>query len=137
MTKKTLIPALIPATLGLLLALGASTAFSACDRREDGTWMHCHQCQNSVVAGAVGVAAVFGASAFVRNRAMRIAMQILGVLASILLFFIPGGLCPMCMMRTMRCYTVFQPFTRVMSSLVALSGLLALVPSFKAKRIDS
>lgn len=136
-TRKSILLPLIPASLSALLALGVSTVFSACDQLEDGTWMHCHHCQNTTALSAVGVAALFGASAFIRNKTLRITLQILAILASILIFFIPGILCPMCMMRTMRCYMVFQPFTRVMSVLVALSGLITLIPSFKAKRIES
>ena len=46
MSKKNLALTVAPAALSLLLALGVTTVFTACDRREDGTWMHCHQCQN-------------------------------------------------------------------------------------------
>lgn len=35
------------------------------------------------------------------------------------------------MMKTMRCHTVFQPFVRIMSVLVAGSGVGALASSFK------
>lgn len=132
MSKKNLALAVAPAALSLLLVLGVTTVFSACHRREDGTWMHCHQCQNTVAAGGVGLVALFGTAAFVKNnRGVRIVLQLLAVIASVVLFFVPGGICPMCMMKNMRCYTVFQPFTRVMTVLIALSGAGALTAAAK------
>lgn len=137
MSKSTIIVPLVPAALSALLVVGAATAFSACDQRPDETWMHCHQCQNTVVASGVGIAAALAASAFITNRPTRIALQVLAVLASIIVFFIPGGLCPMCMMRTMRCYTVFQPFVRIMTPLIAAGGIGAIVASVKKKPVDA
>ena len=138
MSKKNLALTVAPAALSLLLALGVTTVFTACDRREDGTWMHCHQCQNTVAAGGVGLAALFGSAAFVKNRGVRIALQLLAVIASVVLFFVPGGICPMCMMKNMRCYTVFQPFTRVMTVLIALFGAGALtITAKRGKRVDA
>ena len=47
MPKKNRLVLLIPAVLSLLLVLGVTTVFSACPRKADGTWMHCHSCQNA------------------------------------------------------------------------------------------
>ncbi len=91
--------------------------------------MHCHQCQNMVAGSAVGLIALYGASALVKNKPVRLALLALAVIASVVVFFIPGGICPLCMMKTMRCHTVFQPFVRIMSVLVAGSGVGALVAS--------
>ncbi len=129
--SKKMLSALFPAILSLLLVLGVTTVFSACDRREDGMWMPCHQCQNSVAAGGVGLVVLFGASAAIKNKIARVLLQVLAIISSIIIFFIPGGLCPMCMMKSMRCYTVFQPFTRVMSGIIAASGAGAVVASVK------
>ena len=61
------------------------------------------------------------------------AVAVLGtmLLGAVVVFFIPGVICPLCMMKTMRCHTVFQPFVRIMSVLVAGSGIGALVASWK------
>ncbi|QWW19838.1 DUF4418 family protein [Schaalia sp. 19OD2882] len=134
MSTKKLAVALTPAVLALLLSLGAATVFSACDRREDGTWMHCHQCQNSVVGAGLALAVVFGASTALKHRIVRLALQALALVLTVVVFFIPGTLCPMCMMKTMRCYTVFQPFTRVMSGLIALTGVGAAVIAWKDRQ---
>ena len=129
--KKDVIIPLVPAALSALLLAGGVTVFSACEQRADGSWMHCHQCQNMVAGSAVGLIALYGASALVKNKPVRLVLLALAVIASVVVFFIPGGICPLCMMKTMRCHTVFQPFVRIMSVLVAGSGIGALVASFK------
>lgn len=131
MAKKDVIIPLVPAALSALLLAGGVTVFSACEQRADGSWMHCHQCQNMVAGSAVGLIALYGASSLVKNKPMRLALLALAVIASAVVFFIPGGICPLCAMKTMRCHTVFQPFVRIMSVLVAGSGIGALVASWK------
>lgn len=129
--KKDVIIPLVPAALSALLLAGGMTVFSACEQRADGSWMHCHQCQNMVAGSAVGLIALYGASSLVKNKPVRLALLALAVIASVVVFFIPGGICPLCAMKTMRCHTVFQPFVRIMSVLVAGSGIGALVASWK------
>lgn len=131
MAKKDVIIPLVPAALSALLLAGGVTVFSACEPKPDGTWMHCHQCQNMVAGSAVGLIALYGASALVTKKPVRLPLLALAVIASVVVFFIPGGICPLCMMKTMRCHTVFQPFVRIMSVLVAGSGVGALASSFK------
>ena len=131
MAKKDVIIPLVPAALSALLLAGGVTVFSACEQRADGSWMHCHQCQNMVAGSAVGLIALYGASSLVKNMPVRLALLALAVIASVVVFFIPGGICPLCAMKTMRCHTVFQPFVRIMSVLVAGSGIGALVASWK------
>ena len=131
MAKKDVIVPLVPAALSALLLAGGVTVFSACEQRADGSWMHCHQCQNMVAGSAVGLIALYGASSLVKNKPVRLALLVLAVIASVVVFFIPGGICPLCAMKTMRCHTVFQPFVRIMSVLVAGSGIGALVASWK------
>ena len=82
-------------------------------------------------AAAVGLIALYGASSLVKNKPVRLALLALAVIASVVVFFIPGGICPLCAMKTMRCHIVFQPFVRIMSVLVAGSGVGALVASWK------
>ena len=131
MAKKDVVIPLVPAALSALLLAGGVTVFSACEQRADGSWMHCHQCQNMVAGSAVGLIALYGASSLVKNKPARLVLLALAVIASVVVFFIPGGICPLCAMKTMRCHTVFQPFVRIMSVLVAGSGIGALVATFK------
>ena len=137
MSKKDVIIPLVPAALSALLLAGGVTVFSACDPKPDGTWMHCHQCQNSVVASAAGLVVFFGTATFVTNKAARLTLQGLSLIGALVVFFIPGVICPMCMMRTMRCYTVFQPYVRIMSALIAGSGVGVLLGSLGRPRVPA
>lgn len=136
-SKKDIIIPLVPAALSALLLAGSVSVFAACDQKPDGSWMQCHHCQNTVAASAGGLAVLFGATAFVKNRSLRVAMQAIAIIGSVVVFFIPGLICPMCMMQTMRCYTVFQPFVRVMSVLTAGAGLASLVSSLRKAKTAS
>ena len=127
MSKKDIIIPLVPAALSAALLAGGVTVFSACEPRPDGTWMHCHQCQNSVAASAAGLVVFFGTAAFVKNKGVRLALQALSLIGAIVVFFIPGVICPLC-------HTVFQPFVRIMSVLVAGGGVAALVHTLKKDR---
>ena len=131
MSKKDLVIPLVPAALRAALLAGGVTVFAACDPRPDGTWMHCHQCQNSVAASAAGLAVFFGTAAFIKNKGVRLALQVLCLVGAVVVFFIPGVICPLCMMKTMRCHTGVQPFERIMSGLVAGGGVAAVVNTLK------
>ena len=120
MPKKSRLVLLIPAALSLLLVLGATTVFSACHQKPDGTLL-----------------VLFGASSLITNRAARLAVQAVATIGSAVVFFIPGVICPMCMMRTMRCYTVFQPYVRIMSALIAGSGVGVLLGSLRRPRVPA
>lgn len=137
MPKKNRLAPLIPAALSLLLVLGATTVFSACPRRADGAWMHCHDCQNAVAAAGGGLLVLFAAASLIADRAAGLAVQAVAIIGSVVVFFIPGVICPMCMMRTMRCYTVFQPYVRIMSALIAGSGAGVLLGSLRRPRVPA
>ena len=137
MPKKSRLVLLIPATLSLLLVLGVTTVFSACHQKPDGTWMHCHSCQNAVAASGGGLLVLFGASSLITNRAARLAVQAVATIGSAVVFFIPGVICPMCASRAMRCYAVFQPYVRVMSALIAGSGVGVLLGSLGRPRVPA
>jgi len=81
-SKKNTLAPMVPAVLSLLLVAGGTTVFAACDPKPDGSWMQCHSCQNTVAAGAGGLALLFGASAFVKNRSLRLALQALVVVGT-------------------------------------------------------
>ncbi len=132
-SRETLI-ILIPTVLCLLLAAGATTVFSACGMKEDGTWMRCHSAQDTVVLCAVILSAILLFQAFLHQRILRIVLNAIGVTGSIATFLIPGNLMPMCMMHTMRCYTLFRPFVRIMTVLICLVSIVIIIRLYKEKR---
>ena len=120
MTDKNKWITLIPAAVGLLLAVGVMTVFSACGPKEDGTWMRCHQAQIAVAVCGAALTVLFILTAVIKSKTAVILLNIAALVVSVIAFLIPGTLMPMCMMKTMPCYTVMQPFVRIMAILRAL-----------------
>ncbi len=133
MSAKKRIVSLLPAGVSLLLVIGVLTVFSACGKKDDGTWMKCHDVQNIVaICGAV-MTVLFVICAFVTNKVFRMILNLAALAAAIVVFLLPGTIMPMCMMNTMRCYTVMQPFVRIMSAVAALSALIGMISALRAK----
>ena len=120
----------IPALMSLLLVFGVLTVFSACGMKDDGTWMKCHGAQTAVAKLGGAMIVLFILAVELRNRALKTVLYGLGIIGSVAVFLIPETILPMCMMRTMRCYTIMQPFVRIMAVLIAAtcvtSGMQAL-----------
>ena len=129
MSKKNKLLSIIPAVLGILLTIGVLTAFRACAMKDDGTWMHCHMAQNDAAIGGVIICLLFLAAAFIKNRTAATVLRIAGIIAGIVTALIPGTIVSMCMMNTMRCYAVMQPFVRVMAVLVIIFGVISIMIS--------
>lgn len=121
MNKRVSVLRLIPAALSLVMAVGASTFFRACSKKDDGTWMHCHTAQYGAVVTAVILFVLFLAAAFIKSRTLFLVLSIAGIAGSIAAFLIPGSIVSMCMMDTMRCHAVMKPFIRAMSVLIILT----------------
>ncbi len=119
------------AALGFLLSIGTHFIFHACEIKEDGTWMHCHDAQNAVVLGGSLLTVLLIAAAVVKNKKIRIVLNGAGLIGAAVIFLLPGTLMPMCMMHTMRCYTVMQPFVRIMCALIVILTLYQTVVSIK------
>lgn len=125
--NKISLKALIPALFSLLLLLGTATVFHPCEMKEDGTWMHCHDAQTAIVIGGAILTVILIAAAFIQSKPAKVMMNGLSVICSIVIFLIPGTIISMCMMHTMRCYTVMQPFTRIMTAVIAIISLIQTV----------
>ncbi len=131
---KKMVPAFLPMGLSLLLALGSATVFSACGAKEDGSWMRCHSAQTTVTLCAAILSAALLLPVFLKQKAWRIILYGAGAIGGAAVFLIPGRLTPMCMMRTMRCYTLFQPFVRIMAALIACSCLIQVIRAARERR---
>ena len=133
MSEKRTIRSWIPVILSLLLAAGTLTVFRACGPKEDGTWMHCHTAQNDIVIAAAILFVVFLAAALIKNITISVILHAAGIVISIVTMLIPGTLVSMCMMDSMRCYAVMQPFARVLSGLILITALINLFFLFRKK----
>ncbi len=123
----------MPAAVSLLLLLGVLTLFSACGRKDDGSWMRCHDARNAVAVCSAAMTAVFLLAAVMKNRLLCIILDLTGLAASAAAFMIPGVIMPMCMMHTMRCYTVMQPFVRIMTVITGLLAVRGVVRAIKKR----
>lgn len=124
----------IPALLSVLLVFGVLTVFGACGMKDDGMWMKCHGAQTTVAKLGGVMTALFLLAALLRNRALKTILYGLGIVGSIVLFLIPETIMPMCMMRTMRCYTVMQPFVRIMAVMIAVFGGISGMQALRQKQ---
>ncbi|MCR5090550.1 MAG: DUF4418 family protein [Oscillospiraceae bacterium] len=132
MSKKFSVRAMLPVLLCLLLVIGVLTVFHACERKDDGTWMHCHAAQNDVVIAGLAMFVVFVVAAFIRNRTANVILNLAGIGGSVVTMLIPGTLVGMCMMRTMRCYTVMQSYVRIMVVLIIISALINVIATLNS-----
>ena len=124
----------IPSLLSALLVLGVLTVFSACGMKDDGAWMKCHGAQTAVARLSGAMTVMFLLAAVLRNTALKTVLYGLGIVGSVVVFLIPETILPMCMMRTMRCYTVMQPFVRIMAVLIAASGVVSGMQALRQKK---
>lgn len=110
--------------LGLILAVGVATVFGACPRKEDGTWMKCHQVQILLIWIGIGMAVLAIICMLVKQRMVRLLLCIAGGVLALVGALIPGILFSMCMMDTMRCHSVMTPFVRIVCALFLILMVL-------------
>lgn len=125
---------LLPAVFSLLLSVGVMTVFSACEMEEHGKLMPCHGAQNVVELGGFVLFFLFSFGALLKSRSLKLFLFAAGVMAATAVFFVPGDIMPLCMMKTMRCHTVFQPFVRLVSAVTVISGAAGFVRVFRGPR---
>ncbi len=133
MNKKIHISNFLPSLIGLVMLVGSLTLFRACGPKDDGSWMRCHSAQNMAVIASAVLILVTALTAFVGNRLAKVVLLFICVQGSVAILLIPGVFMPLCMMHTMRCYTVFQPFIRIFSILEILVLLSEIVKAIIRK----
>ena len=130
-SRKLSIVSLVAAVLGLVLAIGVMTAFSACGPKEDGTWMHCHDVQMAIAGCAAVIVVASALAAFLKGKGARIALCLVAIVLCIAVIALPS-IMPMCMMDTMRCHAVMAPFARIVAALAGILNIVGLVQAAKA-----
>jgi len=113
--------------LSILFAAGVQTVFRACAAKEDGTWMHCHEVQQILFLAGIVMAVLCAAELIIRNRAAGILLDAVRFILALSAVLLPGTVMKMCMMNTMRCYAVMQPFARIMGVLIAVLSLMDVI----------
>ncbi|EXM40391.1 membrane protein [Ruminococcus albus SY3] len=116
--------------LSLLLAIGSLTFFRACDSAE-GRHMACHWAQNAVTL--IGIVLVLQSfiKLVINQKGIKTGLAIGTAALAIAVIFIPGTAINLCMMKTMRCHTVFRPAVTVVSSLLAIVSVIDIITNLR------
>lgn len=126
MKRGGLILHLAAAGPALLICIGTMSFFGPCVH-EDGGFGPCHDAGvwACVLGGVLAAAALAGLLPAVRRSfGLSFGLDILACALAVVIFLVPGVLCRLCMMDTMRCVSVMKPAVRILS---AAAGLLSLV----------
>ena len=116
--------------LCVLLVVGSLTFAGPCVH-DDGSAAACHAAAHAVTAaGCVGAVAALMAL-FVRSRAASGVLSLVCAASGLFAAICPGTLFGLCMMQTMRCWTVMKPFALVCGVIVCALGVIAAIMLFK------
>ena len=113
--------------LSIVFLIGLLTFAGACGPKEDGSFMTCHWAGQAAKALAVLLLITSIIRLAVRDRGMKKGLSIAIVLTAITAAVIPGILINLCMMNTMHCHVVMQPFIIVMAVLLAAGAIIDIV----------
>ena len=119
--------AMVSFVLALVLSAGVMTLFCACAAKENGSFMHCHDVQMCVFWIGIALSVLALAGILVKNRVLLMGICGLSILLALAAALLPGRIMTMCMMETMRCYTLMKPFVTVISLLIIICSLIRLV----------
>ena len=109
--------------LSLILSVGVMTFADACHNKMMGKWMHCHYVQMDVFYIGIGLIVVSLPALFIKNEKIALISAFVQMALEVVAILLPGTIMDMCMMHTMRCYSVMKPFVTVMGILVIISAL--------------
>ena len=124
---------LIMAAAGAVLVAGVLTFAGPCVH-DDGTAATCATAAQAVLGAGI-VALVAGlAAAFMRSVQAQTILAIAGIVAGIFATIAPGGLFPLCMMQTMRCWTLMRPFAIALGVLIAIASAAVLFGAYVRNR---
>ena len=117
--------------LSVLMAAGVQTVFRACAQKEDGTWMHCHEVQKYLFIIGIILALLLVLGLAVKKRTAAILLDFASIVLAAAAVLLPGTVMQMCMMDTMRCYTMMQPFARVTGGVLILVSVIDIIKLFR------
>ena len=117
--------------LSVLMAAGVQTVFRACAQKEDGTWMHCHEVQKYLFIIGIILALLSVLGLAVKKRTAAILLDFASIVFAAAAVLLPGTVMQMCMMDTMRCYTMMQPFARVTGGVLILVSVIDIIKLFR------
>ena len=120
----------------VLLAVGALTFAGPCVH-DDGSVAACHAAAHAVVACGVIAAMASLAALFPRNVRTAWCLAFVSAAAGLFAAVSPGTLFGLCMMQTMRCWTVMKPFALVCGGVVFLCALIGAIALLRKRGGDA
>ena len=119
--------------IALVLVVGMLTFAGPCVH-DDGSKSVCSDAGTAlVIAGAIGAVAAL-ASLAVGNKVASGACALIAACCGAFAAASPGNLFALCMMQTMRCWSVMRPFAIACGACLLIIGIIAAVMSFRSKR---
>ncbi len=124
---------LAAAVLGAVLAIGVVTFAGPCVH-DDGSASTCSSAAQVIVALGAGACIAMLAGLALPSESGAGACSIAGALLGALAALLPGNALALCMMHTMRCWLVMQPFALVCGVAILIVGAVQAVLLFRRAR---
>lgn len=131
MKIKISISEIIMFIISLVLCIGSFTFFSACEVGEN--VMACHWAQNTVTAFGALLSVMALAALIIPDRRVKAGVELAATLTAVLTALVPNVVINLCMMDTMRCVSVFRPFTILFASITAVAALFSAILNLRKK----
>lgn len=119
--------------VAVLLAVGALTFAGPCIH-EDGSSAACHTASIAIAGSGILAAVAALGSLLVRDGKLAGGMLLVSAVAGLFAALSPGMLFGLCMMQTMRCWTVMKPFALVCGGALFLCALVAAIALLGKRR---
>ena len=119
--------------ISVFLAVGVKVIFHACGAKDDGSFMHCHDAENTVMYIGIGMAVLSLAGIFIKNKTVSVILSCLSAAAAVVAALIPQTIIKMCMMNTMRCHSVMRPAVIVTCAVFAVCAVMNIIQNIRSK----
>ena len=116
----------------VLLVVGVLTFAGPCVH-DDGTFGPCLDSATGLVGAGVFLAGVSLFLLLSTAPTARIVLALLALALALFAMFAPGNVLPLCLMDTMQCRAVMQPFALVTGAFIAVVSIAVAVLAFRSR----
>ena len=119
--------------LSVILTAGVKFLFHACGQKEDGSWMHCHDAEQTVFVLGIMLTVMSVLMLIFSEEKKKRWIKIIMIPTALTAVFVPNILIHMCMMKGMRCLSVMRPAVIIISLLIAAAAAVSIYYGRKNK----
>lgn len=119
-SRLSVVLAYVVFALCLFLTIGSISLFHGCGPKDDGSFMRCHWAETMIFAMGIVLSVISLFAAIVKDKGVRVGALASMVPCLILTMLVPGTVIKLCMMQTMRCWTVMRPSVVVISIVILI-----------------